>query len=321
MYPPVIELFPDDPLHHIPHPVCLCSRVPVSLPIVVLVDFLFSLFLHDVNRISIIFDSIPQSVIILGFLIFLIAFLGCCGALIESHCILLTFGIIVTVILALELTIAGLAFAFKADLRNAASRELREAVTKYNWTDPESRYSKLIDQMQSSMRCCGFNSTSDWVDLNPNPQDRTILPDSCCPRSSNHTSGPTLRETLLDHPSSSGSTDRRQKGSCHAPGFLNRYSNPASRQPVTSGSFDFDSSGVADRPDPLAPSSSAASSPDQGKELAPFSVNCVDVFVDALIGLIGPIGLVCLAVAIFQLLGITFAFCLSKAVRREYQVV
>jgi len=272
-------------------------------------------------------------VIVLGFLIFLIAFLGCCGALVESHCILLTFGIIVTVILALELTIAGLAFAFKADLRNAASRELREAVTRYNWTDPDSRYSKVIDHMQATMRCCGFNSTADWAELNPNPQDPTLLPDSCCPRSSNHTNGPTLRETLMDTmptPSSSFSNSAHRQttsGKCHAPG-VNRFTSAvaaaaAPAAPSGRESFDFDSgSGFAGRnsPDSMPASSSSSSAP-EGKELAPFSANCVDVFVDALIGLVGPIGLVCLAVAIFQLLGITFAFCLSKAVRREYQVV
>ena len=238
----------------------------------------------------------------------------------ESHCILLTFGIIVTVILALELTIAGLAFAFKADLRNAASKELRDAVTKYNWTDPESRYSKLIDHMQSTMRCCGFNSTADWVDLNPSPRDRSLLPDSCCPRSSNHTNGPSLRETLLDSGPASGSNAQHQSGKCHAPGagVVNRFTTSSLNQPPAATSFDFDS-GFAGRNNP--DSSASSSSQSEEKELAPFSANCVDVFVDALIGLIGPIGLVCLAVAIFQLLGITFAFCLSKAVRREYQVV
>lgn len=275
--------------------------------------------------------STKQGVIILGFLIFLIAFLGCCGALIESHCILLTFGIIVTVIVTLELTIAGLAFAFKADLRNTASQKLRDAVTNYNWSDPSTPSSRMIDRLQSTLRCCGFNSTSDWTDLHPNPLDRTLLPDSCCPRMTNHTDGPSLRETLLEPTSAIEWPGVRQSGKCHAPGLLRMTS--ATTQPGASGNnFDFDAgnsaaAGFAGRNSnefggsSSSSSSASTSSGEAGKELAPFSVNCVDVFVDALIGQVGPIGLVCLAVAIFQLLGITFAFCLSKAVRREYQVV
>lgn len=62
-------------------------------------------------------DTLAIGVIVVGFFIFLIAFLGCCGAIIESYCVLLSFGIIVTIILTLELAIAGLAFAFKNEVR------------------------------------------------------------------------------------------------------------------------------------------------------------------------------------------------------------
>jgi len=90
-------------------------------------------------------NTIAIASIVLGLLIFLIAFLGCCGALFESHCILMTFGFIVCVILALELTVAGLAFAFKSDLRNIASRELKIAVEQYNWTEPTAKYSVIVN--------------------------------------------------------------------------------------------------------------------------------------------------------------------------------
>jgi hypothetical protein len=239
----------------------------------------------------------------------------------------------VTVILTLEFTIAGIAFAFKADLRNGSANQLREAITKYNWTDPSSPFSRFIDQTQSTLRCCGVNSTADWQ-MNPNPADPTLLPDSCCPRSSNHTNGPSLRETLLQPSSASEWPGVKQSGKCHAPGAGMGGSLMNSLPPGSSGSnnFDFDSgnsnaAGFAGRnsnsnefgSSPV--SSSSSSSSEAGKELAPFSASCADVLVDSLIELVGPIGLTCVAIAIFQLLGITFAFCLSKAVRREYQVV
>ena len=223
-------------------------------------------------------NTLAISVIVLGFAIFVVAFLGCSGALFESHCILLAFGIIVTVILALELTIAGLAFAFKSDLRNVANRELKTAVTKYNWTESSDRYTQMIDQMQATLKCCGFNSTRDYPDLNPNPVNPNYLPDSCCPDSShNHTLGETI--DIYASPA------QRSTGRCRA--------IPSVREVLSN------------EPDPHAP----------------YSTDCVNVFVDSLLTLIGPLGLACLALALFQLMGIIFAFSLSKAVRREYQVV
>lgn len=274
----------------------------------------------------------------LGLLIFLIAFLGCCGALIESHCILLTFGIIVTVILTLELALAGLAFAFKSDLRTGASRELRDIITHYNWTgDGTDRYSLIIDQMQMTMHCCGVNSTADWSDLNPFPGDSGRLPDSCCPRPSNRSNGPTLRETLpatLFSPASSSDSDsnsvlrQRNSGSCRAPSGPDGLMN----QPPTSGSMSAPSSNIVSQAPPFSvdsgflvggDSSSGSGSTAASQKVAavPFTGNCADIFVDGILGLVGPLGLLCLAVALFQLLGIVFAFSLSKAVRREYQVV
>lgn len=67
-------------------------------------------------------DTMAIGVIIVGFFIFLIAFLGCCGAILESYCVLLSFGIIVAIILTIELALAGLAFAFKSDVSFACHR-------------------------------------------------------------------------------------------------------------------------------------------------------------------------------------------------------
>ena len=183
----------------------------------------------------------------------------------------------VTVILLLELAIGVLAFAFKAELRTATSG----VVSKYNWTDPKARYSVLIDHVQSSFKCCGFNSSYDWRDYNPNPNNRNLLPDSCCPRDPG---APSLQnacklDSLPEFPS------------------LPNFAGP----------------GHSGAQPPSA--SSQVSAP------KPFTSNCVDVFSQIMLANIGPLGLALLAVALFQLLGIIFAFFLSRAVKREYQVV
>lgn len=245
------------------------------------------------------YSCFPQSVIVLGALIFVIAFLGCCGAIIESHCILLTFGIIVTVILALELTIAGLAFAFKSDLNSVTNRELKDAIQKFNWTDPNSRYSVFWNQMQGSLKCCGYNSSSDWPETNPNPNDRNVIPDSCCPRAHvNETSATVSNNNLwtVDY--------GKESGNCRVSNFY-------------ASNFDSGSSGF----NRGFGSSFEATTSSSQQQSGPFRTGCAEVLVDTLLKLVAPLGLACLAIALFQVLGIIFAFSLSKAVRRDYQVV
>lgn len=239
-----------------------------------------SLFPVDLNMFQ-------QSVILLGIAIFLIAFLGCCGAIIESHCILLTFGIIVTVILALELTVSGLAFAFKSDLRNISNRELKEAVTKYNWTDPNARLTMFMNHIQGSLKCCGFNTSSDYPELNPNPTDRYIIPDSCCPR-------PHVNQSTLSNNNLWTTNIIKDSGSCRVSSFY-------------ASGFDSGSNFNSNSPN--------------AQQTGPYRSGCADVLVETLLKLIAPLGLACLALALFQVLGIIFAFSLSKAVRRDYQVV
>lgn len=225
----------------------------------------------------------PQSLCVLGSLIAVIAFLGCCGAIVESHCILLIFGIIVTVILALELTIAGLAFAFKADLNTITTRELKEAVSKYNWTDSSATYTVVWNQLQGSLKCCGYNSSSDWKELNPYPLDSNVLPDSCCPR-------PHVNDSSISHNNVWTIKQSKDSGNCREQSFyadFNRgFSTPSSQQ-----------------------------------QTGPFKAGCAQHIIDTLFKLIAPLGLTCLAIALFQILGIVFAFSLAKAARQDYQVV
>jgi len=211
-------------------------------------------------------DTMAIGVIVIGFFIFLIAFLGCCGAILESYCILLSFGVVVTIILAVELAFAGLAFAFKADLRDGAEHGLRDALTRYNFTDPDAKYTRLIDDLQWNVKCCGVNNASDWGDR---------IPLSCCPHEFNAT--------------------------CTLP------VQPSTRSPIRGFNNDVDNFG---QPSTASPETSPI-----------YERGCVDAVVEAFSNSLGPVGGVCLAVALFQLIGILFAFCLGRAVKREYQVV
>jgi len=76
------------------------------------------------NRWSEVIQGDPPSnsavtLIVIGCLIFIIAFLGCCGALRENHCMLVTFGGIILVFLLIQLIGAGLILGYKSKVKEA----------------------------------------------------------------------------------------------------------------------------------------------------------------------------------------------------------
>lgn len=113
----------------------------------------------------------PILVIIVGAVIFVIAFFGCCGAIRESSCMLTTYGIILLVLFILQVAIGVFAYLqikdedqFKSLVRNG----LQTTFNKYN-TDPTAK--EEFDLIQYTVHCCGVNSFLDWG-LN--------VPPSCC---------------------------------------------------------------------------------------------------------------------------------------------
>jgi len=76
--------------------------------------------LHDYKLI--INDGPSTSAIVLvviGVIIFFIAFLGCCGAIKENYCMLCSFGGVILVILIVELIGAGLVLAYRKELKKS----------------------------------------------------------------------------------------------------------------------------------------------------------------------------------------------------------
>ena len=62
--------------------------------------------------------STPVFLILLGFIIFLVSFFGCCGAINESHCMTLTFSCMLGTIFLLEVGTGLAAYHFKDKVRH-----------------------------------------------------------------------------------------------------------------------------------------------------------------------------------------------------------
>jgi CD63 antigen len=112
----------------------------------------------------------PVFIIVVGAIILVVTFFGCCGAFKENSCMLGTFAVLVGIIFALEVISAIVAFAFKSKSNEYIGKALQRTATEYmdkNATD-------FWDDVQRDFECCGIDNATTWENLSPN------LPDSCC---------------------------------------------------------------------------------------------------------------------------------------------
>jgi len=120
------------------------------------------------------FANAPIAIIIAGVVIFVVAFLGCCGAIQESKILLIIFGICLIVLLLAQIALAIAIYVYRSKLTGIISKSFSEAVVKYK-TSNDTLVHKLIDGTQQGFACCGVNGTSDWGDK---------IPNSCCVKNS-----------------------------------------------------------------------------------------------------------------------------------------
>lgn len=122
-------------------------------------------------------------VIVIGAIIFLTGFLGCCGAIQESSCLLMMYAIIMGLLLLAEITAAILAAVFRKEL----GKELKSNMFKYVSKDmkPLEKDKNEVNvlawsSMQVKLKCCGANNYRDYnnnTNFNTRPQK---YPQSCC---------------------------------------------------------------------------------------------------------------------------------------------
>ncbi|KAL7297810.1 hypothetical protein TKK_0008843 [Trichogramma kaykai] len=124
-----------------------------------------------------VFSSPGTMLIVVGAIIFVIAFLGCCGALKESTCMVLTFAALLTTTLVVEVSAGITAFALKDRVTAAVSQNLNQTIHMYTY-DEKARIS--IDLIQEQLRCCGFNGYNDWEEILQNTNSSAKVPQSCC---------------------------------------------------------------------------------------------------------------------------------------------
>ncbi|XP_011634829.1 CD63 antigen-like [Pogonomyrmex barbatus] len=87
--------------------------------------------------------------IVVGILIFIIAFMGCCGALRESTCMVLVFAVLLSFVLLLELAAAIAAYALQDSIKDLLAEKINLTMHQYEKNE-EAKFA--IDFMQSRVR-------------------------------------------------------------------------------------------------------------------------------------------------------------------------
>ncbi|XP_052749563.1 tetraspanin-18-like isoform X1 [Galleria mellonella] len=111
--------------------------------------------------------SISVTIIILGGILFLISFCGCCGAITESQCLLVSFSIVMLILAALKIILAVLLFKlFDTEF-------IINTVT--NSFDNGSNTN--FHGIELTFKCCGLNGSASYDHM---PDYQEYLPPTCC---------------------------------------------------------------------------------------------------------------------------------------------
>ncbi|XP_063277052.1 CD63 antigen [Prinia subflava] len=118
----------------------------------------------------------PGAVVVLGVLIFLTAFFGCCGAWRESYCMVTTFAVLLSLIFLVEVAAAIAGYVFKNKVPGLVEEGLWEAMRGYE-QDPV--LAATMDTIQKEFSCCGVHNFTEWAGVGRFGDNDTV-PASCC---------------------------------------------------------------------------------------------------------------------------------------------
>lgn len=115
--------------------------------------------------------------IIVGVIVFIVAFLGCCGAIKESYCMVTTFAVLMVIIFILEIAAGALGFAYRKKVVDIADKALKKGLSKYH---SEKGAKDFFNWLQKDFKCCGIDSSGDWKNSNATGNSTAGVPSSCC---------------------------------------------------------------------------------------------------------------------------------------------
>ncbi|XP_049576247.1 tetraspanin 34a [Syngnathus scovelli] len=116
-----------------------------------------------------------------GSVLAIIGFLGCCGAVKESRCMLLTFFSIVLIIFLIEVAVVVVVLVFKdlaEDLFDSLETEIHKSLaTKYG---EDETLTSLWNSTMAAFQCCGYKNYTDFTGSPFQEMNGNFYPSQCC---------------------------------------------------------------------------------------------------------------------------------------------
>ncbi|KAM7343630.1 tetraspanin 42Ed [Cochliomyia hominivorax] len=113
-------------------------------------------------------NSVPIAILVLGCIIFIIAFLGCCGAIREDSCCTMTYSVIMLVLFMCQLALIVYVWMQRDKFLQSMDKMI-STVWEQRHTDQ-----KVMDTLQLTFNCCGKNAFTDYSLAGED------IPLSCC---------------------------------------------------------------------------------------------------------------------------------------------
>ncbi|XP_030374897.1 23 kDa integral membrane protein [Scaptodrosophila lebanonensis] len=117
-------------------------------------------------------QQVPITMIVLGTVILLISWFGCCGAIRESYCMSMTYSVLLFVLMVGQLALVAYMW-----IQKDKYLMIMDDVVEKAW-DRRTRKADYMDAIQISMECCGRNQYTDY-------QFQGYFPPSCCKDTNN----------------------------------------------------------------------------------------------------------------------------------------
>ncbi|XP_008837215.1 CD63 antigen [Nannospalax galili] len=118
---------------------------------------------------------LPVVIIAVGAFLFLVAFVGCCGAYKENYCLMTTFAIFLSLIMLVEVAVAIAGYVFRDKVKSEFNKDFRQQMQNYL---KDNKTAPILDKLQKKFQCCGATNYTDWENVPGMTKDR--VPDSCC---------------------------------------------------------------------------------------------------------------------------------------------
>jgi len=120
------------------------------------------------------FSAAAILLIVVGSIIFIIGFFGCCGAYKENYCMVMTFAVLLGLIFILEIAAGITAYVLRDKAESFVEEKLTIALGNYQ----NDGVGKTWDRAQKEFECCGVYNYTDWSGKGGIAVGQ--VPESCC---------------------------------------------------------------------------------------------------------------------------------------------